>query len=295
MAESKAIAIQDFSYAYEGSRIIPVLKNIDLEVEHGEFVGIVGRMGAGKTTLCLAMNGIIPHYMGGYLQGTILVDGMDTRVYTPSDLALRTVGMVFQDPEAQFVRTTVLEEVAFGLENLGVPREEIIPRVEKALQQVGLWHLPKIMERSPFELSGGQKQRLSIACALVLKPKILILDEPDSNVDPVGVNEVFSLLAELKKNGLTTVVASHRVERLAMYADTIVVLNEGKIVMRGTPAEVFSEVERLMSIGERVPEVTEAAHLVEKDYRIARTGSKLPVKVDEGLVYFRSFLEYRKK
>jgi energy-coupling factor transport system ATP-binding protein len=231
----------------------PALKDVNLEVEGGEYLVVMGRNGAGKTTLCVLLNGVIPNVLGGKMRGRTEVMGLDTRRHHVYELA-QYVGMVLQDPEAQLFTSNVRSEAAFAAENLGVPREEMIERIEWALEVV---RLQEFVRRAPSHLSGGQKQRLAIAAGLVMRPSVLVLDEPTSQLDPIGAQEVFSVLRDLNQDlGMTIVVSTHKSEHAARYADRIVVLDQGQIVARGTPAEVFSQVELLDRIYVQVPAVT---------------------------------------
>jgi energy-coupling factor transporter ATP-binding protein EcfA2 len=193
----------------------------------------------------------------------------------------RLVGMVFDNPEFQMSQVTAVEEVALGLENLGVPYAEMVPRIAAALDLVGLTGFE---ERSPMGLSGGQQQRLAIAATLVMRPTILFMDEPTSNLDPIGKEEVFEIARRLNRDeGLTVIVAEHEVEVLAQYADRIIVLDEGKIALQGTPEEVFSQVDRITELGLRVPQVTDFAH------RWAGAGVVgLPVTTDGGVEWLEA-------
>ena len=255
MAGEIAIKIEGLTFTYAaGSK--PALSDINLEIKRGEYLGIMGLNGAGKTTLGLSINGIVPQSTMGFYEGKVTVEGLDTST-TPVREMARTVGIVFDNPEFQMSQVSAAEEVALGLENLGVPTEEMPPRVSTALATVGL---PGFEERSPMGLSGGQQQRLAIASVLAMHPRILFMDEPTSNLDPIGKEEVFELARKLnREDGLTVIVAEHECEVLAAYADRIVVLNEGKIVMIGTPSEVFARGDELAKLGLRVPQATELA------------------------------------
>lgn len=255
MAGEIAIKIEGLTFTYAaGSK--PALSDINLEIKRGEYLGIMGLNGAGKTTLGLSINGIVPQSTMGFYEGKVTVEGLDTST-TPVREMARTVGIVFDNPEFQMSQVSAAEEVALGLENLGVPTEEMPPRVSAALATVGL---PGFEERSPMGLSGGQQQRLAIASVLAMHPRILFMDEPTSNLDPIGKEEVFELARKLnREDGLTVIVAEHECEVLAAYADRIVVLDEGKIVMIGTPSEVFARGDELAKLGLRVPQATELA------------------------------------
>ena len=256
MADDTAfISIRNLEFSY-AQTTRPALTDINVDIAQGEYIGIVGLNGAGKTTFGLCLNGIIPHMLMGEQTGTVSIAGHDPTVEPVREMG-RIVGMVFDNPEFQMSQITAAEEVALGLENLGVPYEEMVPRIAAALDLVGLAGYD---ERSPMGLSGGQQQRLAIAATLVMRPTILFMDEPTSNLDPLGKEEVFEIAHRLnEEEGLTVIVAEHEVEVLAQYADRIIVLHEGRIALQGTPAEVFAQGERMAEIGLRVPQVTEFA------------------------------------
>jgi len=243
-----------FSYA-ETER--PALSDVSLTIYEGEYVALMGRNGAGKTTLELCINGIIPNMVIGELTGDVVVAGMSP-FDTPVREIAKTVGMVFDNPEFQMSQMTAAEEIALGLENLGVPYAEMQIRIPEALALVGL---SGFEERMPLALSGGQQQRLAIASTLAMRPRILVMDEPTSNLDPLGKQEVFEIAARLNRDeGLTVVLAEHEVEVLAEYADRVIVLDSGSIVANGTPHEVFAQTEALDQIGLRPPAATALAH-----------------------------------
>jgi energy-coupling factor transporter ATP-binding protein EcfA2 len=246
------ISVRNVTYTYP-EQDTPALKDVNLEVEGGEYLVIMGPNGAGKTTLCVLLNGVIPHVLGGKMRGQVEVMGLDTRRHHVYELA-QHVGMVLQDPEAQLFTSNVRSEVAFASENLGVPREEMIERIEWALEVV---RLQEFVKRPPTQLSGGQKQRLVIAAGLVMRPSVLVLDEPTSQLDPIGAQEVFAVLRDLNQDlGMTVVISTHKSEHAARYADRIFVLDQGQAVAQGTPTEVFSQVELLDRIYVQVPAVT---------------------------------------
>jgi energy-coupling factor transporter ATP-binding protein EcfA2 len=235
-----------------------VLKGIDLEVERGEFVSIMGPTGVGKTTLCLALNGIVPQSTGGTIRGEVVVAGLNTRQHPVPELASQ-VGVVFQDPESQFFNMTVEDEVAFGPESLGLDPHEIRERVDWALTVVGM---NPHRHRSPFQLSGGEKQRVAIAAILAMTPRILVLDEPTSGLDPLGKAQVFRVVRELKqRDGMTIVMVEQESEKIAEFSDRVLVLHEGKVALVDTPDQVFAQVEWMHEIGLAVPQVSELAHL----------------------------------
>lgn len=267
--------LDQVSYLYPGSAE-PVLKDISLTVERGEFLGIIGPTGAGKTTLCLALNGIVPQFYGGRFFGRITVAGMDTLEHPVSQLA-RCVGTVFEDPEIQLTSTSVENEIAFPLENLCVPRATILERIPKVLQAV---RLSGFEQKSPQDLSGGQKQRLAIATALALQPDLLILDEPTSQLDPIGTQEVFATVQKLRDElGVTVVMVSHAAEELAEYADRIALLAEGRLMALGTPQEIYARVDLLDQYQLRSPEVCQTF------YQIRQRGvfsAPVPVTLEGG-------------
>ena len=256
------ISICDLHFSYPAlvsdDKPRPVLQGIDLEVERGEFVSIMGPTGAGKTTLCLTLNGIVPQSTGGIIRGEVVVAGLNTRQHPVPELA-SWVGIVFQDPESQFFNMTVEDEVAFGPESLGLDPREIRERVDWALTTVGMG---QHRHRSPFQLSGGEKQRVAIASILAMTPRLLVLDEPTSGLDPIGKAGIFRVVRELKqRDGMTIVLVEQESEKIAEFSDRVAVLCAGEIVLVDTPDRVFAQVELMHEIGLAVPQVSELAHL----------------------------------
>ncbi|MEI6427295.1 MAG: energy-coupling factor transporter ATPase [Pseudanabaena sp. ELA607] len=268
--------LDQVSYVYPNASDF-ALKDICLEIRKGEFLGIIGPTGAGKTTLCLTLNGIVPQFYGGRFFGYIHISDLDTLSHPVSTLAQK-VGAVFEDPESQLITTSVATEIAFTLENLRVPREEILARIPEALAAV---RLDGTEQKNPQELSGGQKQRLAIASALAVKPDLLILDEPTSQLDPIGSREVFATIRELNQRfGITVVMVSHAAEEMAEYADRIALIAEGSIQAVGTPQEIYSQIDLLARYNLRAPQVAQTF------YNIDKTGLKIeqiPVTLDAGL------------
>lgn len=242
--QTPAIRIRDLSFTYQnGSR--PALDSIDLEVRPGEVLVILGPSGAGKSTLCYCLNGLIPHFLHGDLTGEVLVDGRNTEASKVSDLA-QDVGLVFQDFESQLFSTNVELEVAFGPENFGVSRDEIARRIVETLRTVNLTGLEG---REPATLSGGQKQRLAIASVLSIEPKILCLDEPTTDLDPLGKEGVFEVARRLRdRRSMTLVIVEHETEE-ALSADRVALMEQGRITGLGPAAEVLAEVDRLERAG----------------------------------------------
>ncbi|MCI6255980.1 MAG: energy-coupling factor transporter ATPase [Clostridiales bacterium] len=239
-----------FSYAAApGEDASGVLCGVDLAIEEGSFVAILGHNGSGKSTLAKHMNAIL--LPSG---GTVYVDGMDTADDSRLLDIRRTVGMVFQNPDNQIVANVVEEDVAFAPENLGVPPEEIRRRVDDALKAVGMY---EFREHAPHLLSGGQKQRVAIAGVIAMAPRCIVLDEPTAMLDPVGRREVLDTVKKLnREKGVTVVLITHHMDEAAQ-ADRLVVMSGGKVVADGAPKEVFQHVEELRSVGLTVPETTE--------------------------------------
>lgn len=231
------IEVSGFSYSYP-TNPIPALKGLDFRVEAGQFVAVIGANGAGKSTLCLALSGLIPALFNGKVSGSVSINGMDTREHPPAEFAGK-VGLVLQNPANQLseMRYTVFEELAFGLENLGVPPDEMPGRIERILEQTGLTDL---RNRSPYTLSGGQQQRLALAAMLVLEPPVLILDEPTAMLDPQSSWDVFKIVLSLTRKGTTVVIAEHLLEWIAEFADRVMVLDGGEMLLDGKPEIVLT-------------------------------------------------------
>lgn len=235
------------------------LEGVSIKVEKGEFVVLTGPSGCGKTTLCRCFNGLIPHFYGGKLKGELTVAGLKVDEHPIHKLA-QHVGLIFQNPENQLFALSVEKDVAFGLENLGVKRDEMMKRVDWALQTTGIEDL---RERAPYELSGGQQQRVAIAGVLAMQPEVLVLDEPTSFLDPVSAQKIFEVINDLKNNlGMTVVLVEHRLDLASKYASHVIVMNGGKVVLDGEPREVFnSEMARLIGVG--IPKATRLFQILE--------------------------------
>lgn len=265
----------------------PALKGVDLVVGEGEFVGVVGANGAGKSTLCHVISGFIPHFYKGELQGEVQVAGRDPR-QTPLGEIVRDVGLVFQNPFTQIsgARFTVYEELAFGLENLGISRQEMRQRLQWAM---AVTEIEDLGDRSPYALSGGQQQRVALASILVMQPAILVLDEPTSQLDPAGTREVYGVIDGLRREGMTVVLASHKVEWMAAYADRVVALSGGEIILEGAPREVLtSPLLPQHDIG--LSRYTRAA-LAAREAGLWPERTPLPVTLEQALAGFRALLE----
>lgn len=250
------IEVKDVTFTYSGAQR-HALERVSLAVAEGEFVGVIGPSGAGKSTLAGVMSGAVPHHFAGELYGACLVDGKDTCEVTLTDVS-RLVGSVLQDIDAQFVASNVRDELLFGLENFGVTHDEIPARMQQALETVGIEDL---RDREIATLSGGQKQKVAIAAILALRPRVLVLDEPTAALDPASSTLVFETLREVNRSaGITVVVIEQKVALLSQYCSRVVVLDRGKLILDGTPREVFAHGERLREIGVDSPRVARVSN-----------------------------------
>ena len=258
------ISVEHLAFAYpgmEGQASVPVFEDLSLTIERGSFVAILGTNGCGKSTLAKHFNSIL--LPSG---GKVYVGGIDTSDPDRIMAVRRCVGMVFQNPDNQIVANVVEEDVAFGPENLGIASPEIRRRVDKALKQVGMY---EYREHAPHLLSGGQKQRIAIAGVIALEPKCIVLDEPTAMLDPRGRADVMETILRLnREKGITVVLITHHMDEAAM-AQRVLVLHQGKVLSDGTPKEVFSQVEKLHTIGLAAPETVELCwELNKKGYRL---------------------------
>jgi len=256
------IKIENLSFEYhsydENDKItgsVPVLFDINLEIPEKQFVAVLGHNGSGKSTLAKHLNGILTP-----THGTVTVDGLNVADDAVLKQLRQTVGMVFQNPDNQIVATVVEEDVAFAPENLGVPPEIIRERVDEALRTVDM---AKFAKHAPHQLSGGQKQRVAIAGVIAMLPKVIVLDEPTAMLDPKGCAEVMRTVKKLNKDGSTIVYITHYMEEAAE-ADRVIVMDGGRIIMDGTPREVFCRVDEMKAVGLDVPQVTGLAHELRK-------------------------------
>ena len=249
------IEVKDLKYRYPGTTEL-ALDGVSFTVEKGEFIGIAGENGAGKSSLSQALLGLIPQFYKGAYGGSVTVCGMDARSTPVSELC-RHVGLVFQNPFNQLsgAKDTVYDEVGYGLQNLGFPPEEIRTRVESVLRCFGIW---EYRDRNPFDLSGGQLQRVAICSVLAMKPDVLILDEPTSQLDPEGSEEVFHTVDELTKMGITIIMIEQKIEKLAGYCDRVLLMHQGRVVDYDTPRKIFSR-EDLYDLGVNPPAYTRFA------------------------------------
>lgn len=227
-----SLVFDDVSFSYEEGS--PVLEGIDLRIEQGDFLGIAGHTGSGKSTLTQLMNALLVP-----TSGRVLVDGIDTALRKQRREVRRRVGLVFQYPESQLFATTVAEDLAFGPKNLGLDAAEVERRCREALAHVGFSY-DDVAQRNPFDLSGGQRRRVALAGVLAMEPQVLVLDEPAAGMDPQTNREICGYLRKLNEGGMTIVLVSHSMEELAALCRQVIVMDGGKIVLQGSPAEVFS-------------------------------------------------------
>jgi energy-coupling factor transporter ATP-binding protein EcfA2 len=283
------VNLQDVTYKYPLTET-PALQNINLQVNEGEFLAIIGPNGAGKSTLCYTLAGFVPHFFKGELSGLVEVLGKESLNATLSEWVLN-VGLAFQNPFNQIsgAKYTVFEELAFGLENIGIPREEMKARVEDAMKLTGISDLA---ERSPYSLSGGQQQRVALTSILVMQPKVLVLDEPTSQMDPIGTREVFSVVRRMAERGMTVILVEHKVEWIAQFADRVIALTDGQIFLDGTPSEVLTS-PLLQENGFGISRYTSAARKA-KGIGLWKK-EDLPVTLDEAADGFSSALAKGKR
>ena len=279
IVEAKNLTFEYIRRDEEGNveGITTAVDNVNIDIKAGDFVAVLGHNGSGKSTFAKHLNALVMP-----TEGTVYVDGMDTKD-SGNTLSIRqTAGMVFQNPDNQIVGTHVDEEVGFGPENIGVPTEEIWERVEKSLKAVGMY---QFRSASPNKLSGGQKQRVAIAGIVAMKPKCIVLDEPTAMLDPLGRKEVLNVLHELnRKENVTIILITHYMEEV-IDADYVYVMDGGKLVMDGTPRQIFTQVEMLKSMRLDVPQVTELA------YELKKAG--LPIK--DGIIRNEELVEELKR
>ncbi len=253
------LELSDVCYTYDPGTPMAheALSHIDLKIEKGSMTGLIGHTGCGKSTLLRMLNGLSKPD-----SGKILLDGHDIWEDPKKIAAVRfRVGLVMQYPEYQLFDETVASDIAYGPRNMGLSTEEITARVKEAAAFAGL--ADELLEKSPFELSGGQKRRAAIAGVMAMRPEILVLDEPAAGLDPMGREEIFAGLARYRaESGATVVVVSHSMEDMARYCDRLVVMNDGKILLRGTQSEVFGRADELQSIGLGVPDITKLCALL---------------------------------
>ncbi len=254
------VTVEELTFFYSGAKE-PALNNINLTFQRGEIALLIGATGAGKSTLYMCLNGLIPHLVPGRVGGRVLIDGSATSDQSISELAQK-VGFVFQSPDVQLFSHTVREELAFGPENLGLPKSEILRRIQLAANTIGI---NQLLEREPAYLSGGQQQSVAIGAIWAMLPEILILDEPTSNLDPQSSARVLELIRSLnKEHGKTVLIAEHKIDAAAQFADSVLVMHEGTIAMQGEPRHIFSQAGELHELGLVAPAAAEVAYQLSK-------------------------------
>lgn len=269
------IELKNVSFKYELQEE-KTIKNLDLYVKQGEFVGIIGKNGSGKTTLCNIIRGIIPDFVQGTITGSISIDNKNINDIERGEMA-ELVGFVFQNPFSQIsgIKKTVFEEIAYGLENLGVPREEIRQRVTDVIK---LLRIEDLQDKNPNELSGGQSQRVAIASIIVMNPKVLIFDEPTSQLDPLGTEEIFDILKLLKAQNKTIILVEHKIDLIAEYADRVVVMDDGEIIFNGETHEVLSN-DKIEQHNVSMPIVSKLAYKLNEEK--PEFFKNIPITLDE--------------
>lgn len=276
----------NLTWKYAGAEK-PSLKNVNLEVESGEFIGVIGPIDSGKSTLCYSIASLIPNFFPGEMEGDVIVNGLNTKDHKISEFASK-VGLVFQDPLRQITGAgiNVEEELALGLENLGISRREMKRRIKYIIKATGLEGLEK---RSPFELSGGQQQKVAIASILIMEPEILVLDEPTAQLDPLGTSIVWELIMSLTRKDITIIIVSNKLDKLAEFSDRIVLMDDGKIVKEGDPYSILTNIELMKNHDMIPPSVTELS------YRLRSRGmwkDKLAITISQAEKVVRKMLKW---
>ncbi|MEM2001220.1 MAG: ABC transporter ATP-binding protein [Candidatus Methanomethylicaceae archaeon] len=280
----RAISVENLTYYYP-RRKEPALLNVNLEIDTGEFVLITGPSGGGKSTLCRCFNGLIPNFYGGRLSGRVTVMGKDVAASSTSELS-QHVGMVFQNPEDQITRMSVEAEMAFGLENLGVERNEISRRIKEVAE---ILRISDLLKRPVETLSSGQQQKVAIGSVLVMRPQILVLDEPTSELDPKSAKDLIDLIARLNTElGITVIIVEHRLNFILDKVDRVVIIKGGRVSMDGSPQEVLRSGE-VAQLGVSLPRVVQLYHM------LAEMGLRLqdvPLSVEDLEVELRGALRW---
>lgn len=281
------IECKNVTYSYPLAET-PAIQELNVNIERGKFYGVIGENGSGKTTFCALLRGFIPDFYKGELNGEVLVEGKKTTDYG-GELSAK-IGYVFQNPFTQIsgVKETVFEEVAYGLENFGVPVEEIERRVVEVMQMTDI---EALAEKNPFDLSGGQMQRVALASVIVLEPDILIIDEPTSQLDPEGTESVFAIIKALKEKHKTIILVEHKIDLIAEYADEVLVFKEGRMIAAGDKQEILSDLS-LLEQGAALPQVAIlGSRLKEKGLPISR----IPVTEKQAIEFIAEALKERDK
>lgn len=276
------IQLKNVSVQYRRSQT-PILKDITLHVKQGEFLGIVAPVGSGKSTLLYLMAGVIPHYLNARLDGEVLIYGKETRELSLPEVAAR-VGLVLQDPESQLFNLIVRDEIVWGLENRGIAREEAARRLDATLH---FFRIEALRDRITYDLSGGEKQRVTLSAVYVTQPDVLVLDQPTSQLDPIGASAVMENIRRLIEEGVTIVMVEDKIDELLEHADRLVLLNDGEIQLDVPPREFCAQRELLSQAGIHPPQVTELAWLLqERGVELPY----LPITISEAEGLFRRLL-----
>lgn len=286
---NRLVTVEDVTFKYSGSDT-PALNRVDLALTEGETVLVTGSSGAGKSSLCYLLNGIIPHFFTGTFKGCVTIVGKDTRNCSIAHLA-HIVGLMFQDPSEQLVGATVEDEVAFGPENYGIPRDDLIERIDEAIRAV---RLEQHRARNPHTLSGGQQQACALGGVLAMRPTILVLDEPTSNLDPLGSQFVLDIVAGLtKRENRTSIVVEHKLQEVLPLCDSVVVMDKGSAVFSGAPREIFtfSNVSRMLDIGINLPQVTVLFHKALSSGMNLLSNGRIPFTLEEARQVFTRLLK----
>lgn len=254
------VKLDNVSFTYKGESE-PTVKNLNLEIRRGEFIGLIGPTGSGKTTLLNLIAGVLPHYIPGDLDGTLTILGKKTVDMSMAELS-REVGLVMQDPESQLFNLYVKDEIIWGLENLGYPREEIAKERDRVSH---FFLIEKLLDRITYDLSGGEKQKVALASTYIMKPQIFVFDNPTSQLDPLGSSMVFEAINALaKEDGITVIVFEDKIEEMAAFADRLWLIKEGQIILDAKPKEFFTHTDALASALIRVPPVAAVGYELRK-------------------------------
>jgi energy-coupling factor transport system ATP-binding protein len=285
------IVINDLSFQYRGSAR-KALSGVSLDIAGGDFLGIIGSSGAGKSTLTYAINGVAPHHYPGDFYGSVLVNGLDTVDAGPEAIS-RHAGSVFQDIDGQMTASVVEDEILFGLENFGVPHEEIEARITEALDAAGIGEL---RFREISSLSGGQKQKTAIAAISALRPRIIVLDEPTGELDPQSSRRVFEYLRELNETrGVTIVIVEQKIMLLCEFAKRLAVMDRGRLILSGTVGEVLSHGEVLEAAGVNIPRVSALARRLNQAGLYSRADGTLPVNLDQARIMMEEVIRHDRR
>ena len=283
--------LEDVSYKYP-LEDREILKNINLDIKKGEFWAVIGKNGSGKTTLCNVLRRFVPDFYKGELKGRITLEGKELKDYSAKEI-VQKVGFVFQNPFTQIsgVKETVFEEIAFGLENLALDAEYIRKRVEETLK---LLRIEELRDKNPYELSGGQGQKVALASIIAMDPEIMVIDEPTSQLDPKGTEEIFEIIDILKKEGKTIILVEHKLELIAEYAEKVMVLNEGEMILSGNTEEVLKN-KILMEKEIGIPQYAALAYKLMEEGKVQF--EEIPITKEKAVEVFahKNFLEENSK